>query len=343
MTVVDDPKSIAVLSLNYVGDVLFTTPAIAALKRRFPSSKLIVVAAAGSSPILDNNPNVQEVLVRRDRRFRETCRLASMLRRERVGVVAVLSSNSCRLGLLAWLSGARVRVGYSSAATRPFLTSSVERDTSAHHVRQALDVVALVGAEAPVTSPEVYLSDEEIAWSREFLQERGVRGEPVVGISPGTTVACKRWMPERYAALADKLADEGMKVLLLGSRDEMPLTEQVVSRMRTTPIVATGGTTLRQLAALLGACDVFVAGDTGPLHVATGLGIPVVGLYGPTDPDHTGPVSDRAIVVRKQFKCSPCGHHPTCEMYDCMRAMDPDEVLDAALRIASFSRPTAAK
>lgn len=333
-------NTIAVFSLNHVGDVLFTTPALAALKRRFPAARLLVLTTPGSAPVLRNNPNVQEILLRTTRSFLETCRIARRLQNERVDLVVDLSAGSVRLNLLAWMSGARRRIGFARAPLRFLLTDRANINSVAHQMQNHLDVVALVGAEAEMSPPELFLTDEERSWAADFLDSEDAGGGPIVGLSPGTTVACKRWPPEHYAALGDLLVGEGARVILFGSKQELSLSRQIASWMRAAPIVATGRTSLRELAALIAACDVFVGGDTGPLHVATAVGTPAVGIYGPTDPARTGPVAPDAVVIRRPFPCSPCGHHPTCRHIDCLRAVEPHEVLEVVANLITSSQPT---
>ena len=340
-TDIENPRAIAVLSLNHVGDVLFTTPAIAALKRRYPRAKIIAVTAANVAPILQHNPNIQEILVRRTRGFFETCKLAACLRQHGTDIVAIFSYSSFRLGLLAWLSGARRRIGFHCAPIKLFLTDCTINDPSIHQIETYLRVASLAGASGSLSPPQMFLTDDEKAWAKSFLESRGVKDEVVVGLNPGGTVLPNRWFPERFAAVSDMLADEGLKVIIFGSKTEISLAKQIADQMRSSPIIAAGETDLRQLASLIAACDIFISGDTGPLHMADALGVPSIGIYGPADPARTRPVDGRSIVIRREFPCGPCWRHPTCQNLDCLRAIQPSEVFQAILDLVGSGRPTA--
>ena len=336
---VDSPRAIAVLSLNHVGDVLFTTPAIAALKRRYPQARLIAITAAGVSAVLANNPNVQETLVRKTRRFPETWRLAAHLRQQGTDLVVDFSYSSFRLGLLAWLSGARRRIGLCRAPIRPFLTDCAHDALARHQIERCLSLVALVDADAELSSPQMFLTPEEAKWAETFLDSEGAAGEPCVGLNAGSSVSVKRWPAENYVALCDMLSQRGFRPILFGSGAEVPLADDIASRTRRPPVVAAGRTDLRQLAALISQCEAFVSGDSGPLHVATAVGVPAIGIYGPTDPRRFGPVGPGSTVLCIYPACCPCGHHPTCERIDCLRAVRPDEVLEAVLKAAGTPEP----
>ena len=155
---------------------------------------------------------------------------------------------------------------------------------------------------------------------------------PLVALCPGSTNSrAKRWPVEHFAALADRLVEEtNATVLLVGSREEMDVTQAVVERMRRTPVVLTGRTTLEETAGVLGLVDLLVTNDTGPAHLAAALGRPVLVIFGPTDPVTTRPFSDLAEVVRRPPACAPCMLRDCPIDHRCMTAITPSEVFARA-------------
>ena len=181
----------------------------------------------------------------------------------------------------------------------------------------------------------LYLVDSERKWAAQELLNLGLGGRRfLVGICPGAVFGgAKRWMPERYAGLADRLIDGlGADVLIFGSRAERPLAETIAKAMMHTPILLAGDTSLRKFMALLARCHLVVANDSGPLHVAGALGLPLLALYGPTDERGSAPQGERVRVVKHEVECRPC-HLSECPIDSrCMKGISVDDAYTAALQ-----------
>jgi len=155
----------------------------------------------------------------------------------------------------------------------------------------------------------------------------------LVGLSPGAAFGgAKRWLPDRYAKLADRLIDAlGADVLIFGSPAERPLAEAVAHAMGHTPVLVAGETTLREFMALLAKCHLVITNDSGPMHVAAALGVPLVAIFGSTNEHATGPVSPRARILKRRVECSPCGLRECPIDFRCMNGISVDDVYLAAL------------
>jgi heptosyltransferase-2 len=155
----------------------------------------------------------------------------------------------------------------------------------------------------------------------------------LVGLTPGAAFGpAKRWLLDRYASLADRLIGAlNADVLIFGSPSEKPLAEEIARGMSHTPVIMTGSTTLRQLMALLAQCRLVITNDSGPMHLAAALGLPVVAIFGSTDETATGPVSPLARVVRHPVACSPCGLRECPIDFRCMKGVTVDQVHRTAL------------
>jgi heptosyltransferase II len=177
------------------------------------------------------------------------------------------------------------------------------------------------------------VTEARLREARRLLGEHGARpGRPLVAVCPGSTNSrAKRWPAERFAAVADLLHERvGAEVVLIGAREELDISEEVASHMRTRPVVLTGQTDLSQTAAVLKASDLLVTNDTGPAHVAAAVGCPVVVIFGPTNPVTTSPYSNTAQVVRSPPDCAPCMLRDCPIDHRCMTAITPEDVFERA-------------
>jgi heptosyltransferase-2 len=195
------------------------------------------------------------------------------------------------------------------------------------------------------SDPDISLSISESRRSAaaELLRSYGVKEDrSVVAICPGSINSrAKRWPAQSYAALADRLLEQQRQVLLIGSREELDVTNEVISLMRQQPVVLTGKTTLDQITALLGNVDLVVTNDTGPAHIAAALGCPTIVIFGPTNPLTTRPFSFKAEILRHPPECAPCMLRDCPIDHRCMTAITVDEVFEhsqALLKRSSFAK-----
>ena len=187
------------------------------------------------------------------------------------------------------------------------------------------------------------LERSEEAWAAKHIDALGLRGPRfLVGLNPGASFGpAKRWLPERFADLADRLIGAlHADVLVFGSREERPLAETIASEMEHTPIILAGETTLRQFMALLARCRLVVTNDSGPMHLAAALGVPLVATFGSTHERATGPLSPRARVVSQHVSCSPCGLRDCPVDFRCMTGISVDEVYRIALELVKETKKT---
>jgi heptosyltransferase-2 len=240
--------------------------------------------------------------------------------------------NSFRAALFAWLVGSPVRVGYATDGRRWLLSHPVPavEEQPCHQIDAYLRLIAALGLPVverlPTLAPTVRAEVEaEQLWN---AQGWG-REDLVIGICPGAAFGpAKRWWPERFAALADRLiAAGGFRVVFFGSRDEIPLVAHICSQMTYKAVSLAGQDTLGSFMALAARCRVMITNDSGSMHIANAVGTPVVALFGPTDPRRTAPAGAPATVLRHDLPCSPC-FRTSCPYADhpCMRAIEIEDV-----------------
>lgn len=330
-----DPEAVRrvlVRSPNWVGDAIMSLPVLAGLKRLFPLAEITILAVPRVAPLFTSQPGVAEVIRYPSGRGKWQV-LWEM--RGRFDVSLALP-NSMESGLGLWLLGVPSRVGYNTDARGLFLKEAVSGRRhlgGLHTVFYFLGLLKALGGMATFSPPALYLEPEEVDGAAQFLQEIDLPGEgPWVGLSPGAAYGpAKRWPPERFAALGETLQQEfGARLVLLGGKEERPVADLVKEHLQKPVVDLVGRTTLRQALGVLSQLRLLVTNDSGLMHAAAALSVPLVALFGSTDPVATGPFSARATVIRHPWPCSPCFKR-TCEAgYACLNAITVDEVMTAA-------------
>lgn len=355
-------RRVVVRGANWVGDAVMTVPALRELRRVLPGARLTLATRPWAVGVFDGADFINDLLVTEagGRGPGSFVREARAWRARRFDL-AVLLPNAFAPALVAFSARVPFRIGYATDGRSPLLThplSVPEWRGGRHEVFYYLNVVAelerLLYGSSPVglddaagePATALTVSARRLEEARELLRSRGVRlDRPVVALCPGSTNSrAKRWPAERFAALADLLAEgAGAQVLLVGSREELEVSEEVRRLSRRPPFVLTGETDLATTAALLAVSDLLVTNDTGPAHLAAALARPVVVIFGPTDPTTTRPFSPLAELVREPPDCAPCMLRDCPIDHRCMTAISPEAVYARAARLLARERVEAAR
>ncbi len=349
-------RSILTIRLDLMGDLVFTLPALEALREAAPQARISALVLPYTAELLRGHPAVDRVIpVDVNRWRRPGAWIGGSAARQFREAMAEIRRDPYDLGVsfygrvgaaAALLSGAGYLVGYREEGY-PFsfdlAVPGRRYRQRRHEAEYCLDLVRALGVETAGKPPRLRVDPGAAERVDRLLSEAGVvSGEKLVALHPGAlNMASKRWLPERWAAVADRVQrDQGWRVLLVGSASELPLVGEVRSGMATPVAAVAGKTSLAELVALLARCDLFLGCDSGPLHVASALGVPSVSVYGPTDPALTGPLGPQARVVRASVGCGPC-YDPmnpsACSQpeYECMAAVTVDQVFEAIQEVTS--------
>lgn len=313
-------------------------PALEALRTRFPDAEITLVVKPWVAELYQHHPSVDRSIVydpAGDHRGPiGFAKLVEQIRSESFDM-AILFQNAFHAAWMAWRAHIPIRIGYGLEGRGPLLTDSIPVPSPAlygHQSNYYMHLLFRAGlVERPVSVEKIRLSiqDTEKSWATGQLKALGLAGPRfLVGLTPGAAFGpAKRWLPERYADLADRLIGAlNADVLIFGSQPERHLAESIAHMMNHTPILVTGETTLRELMALLAQCRLVITNDSGPMHLAAALGLPVVAIFGSTDERATGPISPLARVVTHPVACSPCGLRKCPIDFRCMESVSVDEV-----------------
>lgn len=321
---------ILVTRLRYLGDVVLTTPAVAALGARYPRAEIWYLVEEPYAAVLEGNPDLAGVVVLR-RGVRGTIAALRRLRRLRFAAAVDWFYNP-RSAWLLFLAGIPVRVGGSRRWRRRLYThvargAEGSRSAVAHHVAALRDL----DVNAPEALPRVHLSANEAAEGRALVGRalgRPPGGGRVVAFHPGGTWPAKRWPPERFGALA-RLARErlGASVVALTGPGEEEIAA-AAAKSSDGALVALPPVPVRTAASILAACDALVANDGGIVHLGVALGKPTVAVFGPTEVDIWFPYEGRGpfAVATIAPPCAPCHRHD-CDSHVCLEELEPEAVL----------------
>lgn len=348
---------ILLIRLRLIGDVVFTTPALAALRRRFPDARITYLVEAPAEPVVRHHPAIDDVLVaERPRglaRLAYDARLARRLRARRFDLVIDFHGGP-RSGFLTWASGARQRIGYDLPGRRWSYTTRVPWTRSLtpprHSVVNQWALLEPLGIAAPdraIDPVSMPLDADAVRRVDDRLERAGIsRESPLIVCHVSAGNPFRRWPAESFAEAAAALAtsNPSRRIIVTSGPSESAAAERVAEDARRRAgdaaacIVMTGEFDLSELRALVERASLYIGGDSGPLHVAATTQTPIVALFGPTLPDRSMPWRDPAAgaiaIDAGPLPCRPC-HQRQCVPGDfrCLTLISPNMVIDAAERL----------
>jgi heptosyltransferase-2 len=335
---------ILIRATNWVGDAIMALPALRAVRARFSDSDISIVARPYVADIY-RDQQICDHLIAYDPSglhagFSGRERLAAELRAQKFDV-ALLLQNAFDAAWLAWRANIPERIGYARDGRSLLLTKPVpvpkHGEISTHEKFYYLELLRRAGwLDSLPDESFIAMTVPEAKRRRaaEFLVESGARPHALrVAIGAGASYgSAKCWPPSRFAELANRLqSQKDADILLFGTAAEAAVSNAIAADMHQPPINLTGKTAIADLPALLSQCQLFIGNDSGAMHVAAAVGLPVVAVFGPTDPLGTAPVTPRCTIVQEKPYCSPCFLRRCPTDHRCMTSITPDMV-EAAVR-----------
>jgi heptosyltransferase II len=324
------PFRILIRSSNWLGDAVMSVPAVRAIKNGRADARVTIAAPAKIAPMWKLIPEVDAIIPLPDGSLVQVVRL---LGERMIFDVAILFPNSLRVALESWLSGIPRRVSYRGH-WRSWLVNQIvpvprKPGPPEHHSLRFLRVAhecgaAALNAQRPTLNIRIQSGNQLSTINHQPLR---------IGLCPGAEYGpAKRWLPERFAEAAAKIsAQSSAQWILFGTKNDAAIGQQIAAAMGDHCINRIGKTTLDQLVNELRQCRLLLTNDTGTMHLAALLGVPVVAIFGSTEPRLTGPLGNGHIVLRHHVECSPCFLRECPIDFRCMKAVTAEEVADAAL------------
>ncbi len=349
-----NPKKILIINTFGIGDVLFSTPFVSNLRAHFPNSFIGYIANIRSAPILKDNKKIDKVFVYERDDFLavykksklgfilEVGKFLNEVKKEDFDVVFDFSLNSSANFLMWWI-GIKHRIGFNYKNRSPFLTYKVPFTgfEDKHVADYYLDLLTELGIKVLPAGLEVFVPEEDHFWVDQFLKQNGISSEQrIVGVIPGGGASWgkearfRRWDPEKFVKLVDKIIEKSdQPIILMGDKFEESICDSILKGVKRGKIIkACGKTTLTQFIALLKRCQCVVVNDGGPLHLAVAAGTRTLSLFGPVDENVYGPYGseDQHRVVKSDVLCRPCYRKfkmTNCEHISCMKNIEVEDIL----------------
>jgi len=336
-------KKILIIKLDHLGDLLLSTPSLKLLRRAYPDAHISMVVGPWGEKLMKDCPFLDRVIVYRPGwmeqgkkkkvYWAETLDLIRLLRRERYDLFFELRGDLFSI-LIGFVAKIPYRIGFGVAGGGWLLTNEVTQDNEKHQIEIMLDIVTEVAPQNidPDLNPELWLTDQERRWARQYLSNLGIDSNrwPLIGIHLGAGYPSKQWKVEKYARLIKRLTEElKAKILLVGGKEEEKYRASIQDDQDV--YSAIGKCDIRQTAALLECCHLFVGNDSAPAHLAAAAGVAVVVVFCAANSSaRWGPFGEKVIVINKESKvdCSGC-EHSRCEDTRCMDLISVDEVFGA--------------
>jgi len=323
-----------------------STPSLKVLRELYPEAHITAMCQSNVSDILISNPYLDEIWsYKKPKSTKEKREIINLLKEKKFDL-GILFTNS--LSSAWWFFRGRVkkRIGFASDMRSLLLTEAVpfpENRKSQHLIFTYLLLFksgfkskkgkpnrphgpAPGGPVAGGPVPELYVTAQEKEKAKKRLIDNGLSpDQKIIGIAPGAAFGtAKRWFPERFKSLAERFAvEDNIQVVCLGHKSEIDLGKTICQSTKIINLV--GKTSLRELLAIISVCDAFLANDSGPMHIAAALKIPLVAIFGPTDEKVSRPYPERTV-LRKNLSCSPCHLRECPQSHECMKGVSVDEV-----------------
>jgi heptosyltransferase-2 len=357
-----DPRRILVRGVNWLGDAVMTTPALLRLREKFPGAHIALLTPEKLHDLWLNHPAIDEIIS-----FgagESVFAVGKKLRAGRFDTALVLP-NSPRSGIEVFLGGIPKRIGYARPWRNFFLTDVIaprpdavkmrKRSESeikslisrtpdprprtpahAHQSHEYLHLAAALGANPELVSPQLIVTAEEVeAVKKEFGLVDAIYKHPFFGINAGAEYGpAKRWPAEKFIATALSIRQKvACNWIIFGGQGDKQIADQIEQGIDSSVFNLAGKTSLRELMAALKLCRVLVTNDSGPMHLAAALNVPVIAIFGSTSPELTGPLSANAKIVKHDVPCSPCFLRECPIDFRCMNGISVEHVVEVVLRV----------
>ncbi|MDD5116130.1 MAG: lipopolysaccharide heptosyltransferase II [Candidatus Omnitrophica bacterium] len=340
-------RRILIVRTDRIGDVLLSTPVIKALRQKYPQAYISMLVSPYARDIVEGNPYLDEVIIYdkdgKHRSWVRSLKFAGYLRKKRFDLAVILHPAN-RVHILTFLAGIPRRLGYDRKFG--FLNNLKRAHTKQqglmHEAEYNLDLLKELGVEGDARELFIPIRPESEKWVDEFFAACGIKKtDRLLAVNPGASCPSKIWPQDNFAHVAGILARRhNFKVLILSGPKDTTLAGLVARKIGAQAINLSGKTSVSNLASVLKRCSLFISNDSGPVHIASSLGVPVISIFGRNQPGLSprrwGPIGKRDAYLHKDVGCIQCLAHNCRKEFACLKAISVEDVLSAAESILAF-------
>lgn len=341
-------EKIALIKSGAIGDILMTTPLVRALKNKYPEAEITYVTGEKFKEIVSGNKNIDRIVtfdtkklfgssaISRLLYFRE---FAKTLRKEKFDVCFILDK-SYMANLFAYWCKIPVRIGFDRFGEGFPNTHNVEYKSVKHEIDYYLDTLNFLNVKDYDKHMELQVAKSDELFASNFMKKNKlIKSDVIIGIAPSATKdpnkndSPRTWPEENYKKLVERITKPyNSKIIFFGGRDDVKVVKDIISKVNVKVYSCAGKTRIKQAAALIKMCDVFITHDSGLMHVASAAGVPVISIFGPTDPRRKAPLNERSVYLWKDTaNCETCeiyGKFPYCNNHAKTEWVTVEEVLN---------------
>ena len=322
------PQKILIIKPSALGDIVHSLPFLDTVKRCYPQASIHWVVARGLHTFLEGHPLIDRLWIidkekwKRPGNFRQTIReiaaLGKGLRQERFDLSVDLSG-LLRSGLITLVANAEYKLGFKEAdeGSALFYSHRIHGSMKIHAIDRYLKIAEAMGCPVGAIRYPFAPYQETPAISKDLPRE-------YVVMTPSAGKEANRWPAERFGQLAARL---DLPALLIGGKSDQAVADEVAQHAKGKAISLAGQTSIKELIPIIANAKYFITNDTGPMHIAAALGVPVFAIFGPANPDRTGPYGEQHTIIREELPCSPCYAWKPCDNWQCMEAISVERVL----------------
>ena len=334
------PKNILVVRLAYIGDAILTQPVFKVIREAYPQARIDFLTGVHCKPLFQQDPAIDRVIAWDAPWFYKTdlrsgigkwLKIVKLLRKENYDLAIDFRGDLRNIGLILWAAGIPVRVSYDSGGGRRLLTHPVKWVETKHKALFHLDILKAIGLkvwESPI--PKISVHGPTRVLLKQELEFRGIQEGKFIVIHPGSRLPLKQWPIEKYVKLAQKILEKSIQVIVIGSSEEKDLASTIANQSGS--ICFAGGYDLTEVAAILSLAKLAITNDSAPMHLSAAVGTPVIGIFGPSNPEETAPLGYGSRAVSIPMECRKNCYESQCTNPSgpvCIRDISVDAVLEA--------------
>lgn len=332
------PKKILLVKSGAIGDVLMTTPFLRELRKLFPKAQINYLVGNWSKEVLNNNKNIDNVIsfdedIIFKNKFFAILGLAKKIQKQKYDMCFVLD-RSYLADIFAYLCKIPLRIGFDRKGEGFSLTHKVKTEKNKHHINEYLKLLTFFNIKPKNKEMNLFVTKKDTGLTNRFLKKNKLSKKiigvaPLGAINPGQKMLTRRWPIRKYKELIKTLANK-YGIILFGGKEERNELEQIKNELDN-GVVNAAGLTIQQSSALMKKCKLFITHDSGAMHIAAASKIPVLSIFGPSNPHEKAPLNKNSRFIWKKIECAPClkdNKFPDCKTIGCMETISVEEVLN---------------